>query len=197
MLYRTFRLLFRFLFRLFYRWEIEGVKHIPSQGPVVICCNHINNLDPPIVGAAANRPVRFMAKEELFKVPVLSFLLRRFGAFPVKRGSTDKRALKSALEVLKQGEVLGVFPEGTRSRDGSLGKAHNGASFIALKGKAKVVPAAVIGPYRIFQKVRIVFGPPVDLENFQNQQWTSHTLREATDQIMAEIEKLLSKGHSK
>src|SRR5690606_34937430 len=146
MLYRMFRFGFRLLFRLVYRWEIRGAEHVPSEGAVVVCCNHINNLDPPLLGSALERPIRFMAKEELFKIPVLSFLIRRFGAFPVNRGAADKRAVKQALTFLKQGEVLGVFPEGTRSRTGELGAGHTGAAFIALKGKAQVVPAAVIGP---------------------------------------------------
>lgn len=194
MLYRFFRILFRLFFTVFYRWEIQGLEHIPSRGGVVVCCNHINNLDPPLIGAAMERQVRFMAKEELFRIPVLSPLIRKFGAFPVQRGSGDKKALKRALEVLKQGEVLGVFPEGTRSKTGELGKGHPGASFIALKGEAEVVPAAIVGPYRLFRKVRIVFGPPLDLDEYRGQRWTSQTLREVTDQIMNEIGLLLAES---
>ncbi|PTX59883.1 1-acyl-sn-glycerol-3-phosphate acyltransferase [Melghirimyces profundicolus] len=192
MWYRCFHFLFRVLFSTLYRVEIRGAENIPSSGPVVVCCNHINTLDPPLLGSAMERPVRFMAKRELFDIPVLSFLIRRFGAFPVNRGATDKRALKQALEVLKQGEVLGVFPEGTRSKSGKLGKAHTGAAFIALKGGARLVPAAIIGPYRLFRPIRVHFGSPMDLEDYRGERLTSETLRRVTEKMMEEIQDLLS-----
>ncbi|MFD1427783.1 1-acyl-sn-glycerol-3-phosphate acyltransferase [Kroppenstedtia sanguinis] len=194
LLYKFFRGFFRLFFAVFYRWEVRGLEHVPDQGGVVVCCNHISNLDPPLVGSAMRRPVRFMAKEELFRVPVLSFLIRNFGAFPVQRDTADKRAVKKALSILKQGGVVGVFPEGTRSKTGELGEAHAGASFIALKGEGQVVPAAIIGPYRLFRKVTIVFGPPLDLSEYQGQKRTSGSLKEVTHRIMGEIDSLLKEN---
>ncbi|OYD09737.1 lysophospholipid acyltransferase family protein [Paludifilum halophilum] len=194
MWYRSFRALFRAFFAVLYRWKVDGLEHIPKEGPVVICSNHINNLDPPLVGSALQRPIRFMAKEELFKIPVLSFLLPRFGAFPVKRGASDKRALKKSLQLLGKGEVLGVFPEGTRSKTGELGEAHTGAAFIALKGNATVIPAAIIGPYRLFRRVRIVFGPPLDLSDYRGNRFTSQAIREVTERMMDRIGDLMADG---
>ncbi|MFD1436630.1 lysophospholipid acyltransferase family protein [Kroppenstedtia eburnea] len=194
LLYTIFRAFFRLFFTVFYRWEVRGLERIPDREGVVICCNHISNLDPPLLGSAMHRPVRFMAKEELFRIPVLSFLIRKFGAFPVQRGSADKRAIKKALSILKQGEVLGVFPEGTRSKTGKLGEAHTGASFIALKGEGQVVPAAIVGPYRLFRKVTIIFGHPLDLSEYRGQKWTSQSLKEVTDRIMGEIDSLLEES---
>ncbi|MFC4078112.1 lysophospholipid acyltransferase family protein [Salinithrix halophila] len=192
MSYRFFCNLFRLLFRLFYKWEKQGVENVPAKGPVVICCNHINNLDPPLLGASLERQVHFMAKEELFKIPVIGSLVHSFGSFPVSRGSADKRALKKALELLGEGRVLGVFPEGTRSKTGQLGQAHTGAAFIALKGEAVLVPAAVLGSYRLFRRVRIIFGKPIDLSEYQKGRLTSDTIRGLTDRTMEEIAALIA-----
>lgn len=197
MLYRLGRVLFRLLFAVCYRWEVEGTEHIPKQGPVVVCPNHIHNLDPPLVGSAIDRKVHFMAKEELFRVPILAPLIRRLGAFPVRRGSGDRKALKKAIEILQEGKVLAIFPEGTRSRDGRLGKAHPGAALIALKGNANIVPAAIIGPYRFFGKIRIVFGPPFRLECPPGNKINSDILRDQSARIMAKIERLLQDGRKR
>lgn len=197
MLYRLGRVLFRLFFSVCYRWEVEGKEHIPDQGPVVVCPNHIHNLDPPLVGAAMDRKVYFMAKEELFRIPILAPLIRHLGAFPVRRGASDRIAFKRAMEILREGKVLAIFPEGTRSRSGRLGKAHPGAALIAIKGKADVVPAAIIGPYRLFRKVRIVFGPPFRLDFPPNCKINSELLRKQSSRIMEKIEGLLQDGRKR
>lgn len=191
MLYPFCRFLFRSFFAIVYRWKVEGVENIPPQGAVVICANHISNMDPPLIGSAASRKVYFMAKEELFRIPILSFFIRRFGAFPVKRGASDRKALKHALAVLQKKEALGIFPEGTRSKTGKLGEAHPGAALIALRGDAVVVPVAIIGPYRLFRRVSIIFGSPIDLKPYKEDKITSKTVREVTARIMKEIEQLM------
>ena len=99
-----------------YRIQTIGVDRFPKEGAVLLCANHISNLDPPVVGITAPRPIRFMAKEELFRVPVVKTLVKNLHAFPVKRGMNDRQALRIGLEVLKQGEVLGIFPEGRAAK---------------------------------------------------------------------------------
>jgi 1-acyl-sn-glycerol-3-phosphate acyltransferase len=197
MLYRLGWVLFRLFFAVCYRWEVEGKEHIPDQGPLVVCPNHIHNLDPPLVGAAMNRKVHFMAKEELFRIPVLAQIISRLGAFPVRRGASDRNAFKKAMQILQEGKVLAIFPEGTRSRSGRLGKAHPGAALIALKGNANVVPAAIIGPYRLFGKIRIVFGPPFRLDCPPDSKINSELLREQSARIMEKIEALLREGQNR
>ena len=123
-----------------------------------------SNLDPPTVGIAAPRQVHFMAKEELFSAPVLGKILPHINAFPVKRGMSDREALRKGLGVLKEGKVLGLFPEGTRSETGELGKGLAGAGFFALRSKAQIVPCAVIGPYKPFKRLKVVFGKPIEFE---------------------------------
>ncbi|GAA0369579.1 lysophospholipid acyltransferase family protein [Bacillus horti] len=192
MLYTIFRSLFRVFFRVFYRYQVIGREHIPAEGGTLLCCNHISNLDPPLLGSSIERKVRYMAKAELFKIPVLSFLIRSFGAFPVKRGGADRQVLKTSLALLKEGNVLGVFPEGTRSRTGELGKAFTGVGLFALKEECSVVPAAILGPYKLFKPIHVVIGKPIDMSDLRQEKVNSELAREATDRIMGHIEQLIN-----
>ncbi|SDW58285.1 1-acyl-sn-glycerol-3-phosphate acyltransferase [Marininema mesophilum] len=196
-MYHIGRSICRTFFRLFFRWEIEGAGNIPVEGPVVICCNHINNLDPPLLGSSVSRKVHFMAKKELFSIPLLGRLLPSLGAYPISRGSGDRGALKKSLELLKEGRVLGIFPEGTRSKTGQLGKGHTGAAFITLRSDAVIVPGAITGPYRIFRRVKIVFGEPIDLTPYREKGINTESVEAAMEHTMNEIATLLSKSHSK
>ena len=189
--YRFFRAMFRLFYRMFFTPKIIGLNHIPDDGGVILCCNHINNLDPPLLGSPLERQVFFMAKEELFRIPVVSFLLTRFGAFPVKRGSTDRSALKKSLQVLNDGYVLGIFPEGTRSKTGKLGKPYPGTALFALKSKATVIPVAIVGPWRWFKPIKIVYGEPINLTSFREKKVTSELTMEVSELIMQEIQNLI------
>ncbi|MBO8163030.1 MAG: 1-acyl-sn-glycerol-3-phosphate acyltransferase [Brevibacillus sp.] len=194
--YIFFRTFFRCFFSLFYRWQVIGNEHIPKEGPVILCANHISNLDPPLLGAPLERQVHFMAKEELFRIPVLSYIITKFGAFPVRRGAGDRAAIRTTLRVLEDGRVLGIFPEGSRSKTGKLKKGQPGAAMFALKSGAQVVPVAIIGPYRLFRSIKIVYGKPLDLSRFKKEKPNSDTLRELTDFIMQEIQRLMDQHKS-
>jgi len=174
-----------------YRFEVVGTEKFPEEGGILLCSNHIHALDPPVVGMTSPRTVHFMAKEELFKVPVLGKLLPQVNAFPVKRGMSDREALRSALRILKNGDVVGLFPEGTRSTDGVLKKGLSGAGFFALRGNADVMPCAIIGPYKPFSKVKVVYGDPVLMEPFRERKASAE---EVTTVIMASIQKLLDEN---
>ena len=156
---------FPWLFKLWLRWEVRGTENIPREGKVVLAANHISLLDPPTIGAACPRPVHFMAKEELFRNPVFAFLIRHLGVFPVRRGGADREAIKTGLGVLKRGGVLAIFPEGTRSKTGALGRAGGGAFMMAVKTKAVLIPTAIWGSdlkrHKGWPKVRILFGEPL------------------------------------
>ncbi|KAF0825928.1 lysophospholipid acyltransferase family protein [Cytobacillus firmus] len=171
-----------------YRFEVIGKENIPAEGGVLLCSNHIDNLDPPVVGINAPRPVYFMAKEELFNVPVLGKIVPHLNAFPVKRGMSDREALRKGLGILKEGNVLGLFPEGTRSKTGQLGKGLAGAGFFALRSEAHVVPCAIIGPYKAFSKLKVVYGKPIDMKELRERKASAE---ETTDKIMSEIRKLI------
>jgi 1-acyl-sn-glycerol-3-phosphate acyltransferase len=171
-----------------YRVKVIGIEQFPQEGGVLLCANHISNLDPPILGITAPRPIHFMAKEELFRVPILKNLVNHLHAFPVKRGMSDRQALRTGLDVLKQGHVLGIFPEGTRSKDGKLKKGLPGVGFFALRTNAAVVPCAIIGPYRAFVPLKVVYGPPIDMGPLRERKASPE---EAADYIMQHIQALL------
>jgi 1-acyl-sn-glycerol-3-phosphate acyltransferase len=163
-LYRLGWYLVRAFFFGWFGVKVEGVENVPPTGPVLLCANHISNLDPPLLGAMIPRPISFMAKASLFKVPVLGLVISRYlGAFPVQRGTADRAALRTALQILAEGRVFGIFPEGTRSKTGELGQARTGVAFIAMKSGAPVVPVAISGPYRFRRGPVVRIGKPLDL----------------------------------
>ncbi|MBT2689995.1 1-acyl-sn-glycerol-3-phosphate acyltransferase [Bacillus sp. ISL-47] len=174
-----------------YRFEVIGRENFPSDGGVLLCSNHIDNLDPPVVGINAPRPVHFMAKEELFNVPVLGKIFPHLNAFPVKRGMSDREALRKGLGILKEGKVLGLFPEGTRSKTGQLGKGLAGAGFFALRSEAHVMPCAIIGPYKAFSKLKVVYGKPIEMKELRERKASAE---ETTEFIMEEIRKLIEEN---
>lgn len=171
-----------------YRIEVIGLEHLPKDGGVLLCTNHIHNFDPLVVGISTPRPVHFMAKEEIFKVPVLGNVVRKCNAFPVKRGMGDREALRAGLKILKEGNVFGLFPEGTRSKTGEIGKGLSGAGFFALRTDADVVPCAIIGPYKSFGKLKVVYGKPIAMEDMRSRKASAD---EVTELIMSEIHKLI------
>ena len=174
-----------------YRIKIIGKENFPMDGGVLICANHIDNLDPPVVGLTCPRDIHFMAKEELFHAPILKQLLPTINVFPVKRGLSDKKAIRTGLTHLKEGRVLGLFPEGTRSKTGEIGKGLAGAGFFALRTNAAVVPCAIIGPYKPFRQLKVVYGKPIDFTTYREQKISAE---EATEVIMNEIRRLISEN---
>ncbi|WP_319592805.1 lysophospholipid acyltransferase family protein [Salicibibacter halophilus] len=187
MLYRIGKLVCRIVLSLVFFAKIEGKENIPAQGPVIICSNHKSNLDPPLLGSYIRRPLRFMAKEELFSSKWFGPLLVRLRAFPVKRGGSDRGALRKGISVLENGEMLLLFPEGNRSKTGEIKEGLAGAGFFALKSEATVIPAYVRGTYKPFRRVVLRYGPPVPLDDLRNEKASS---QEVTDQIMSHIRML-------
>ncbi len=124
---------------------VEGREHLPTRGGYIIAANHVSWLDPPVIEFALGVPIRYMAKRELFAVPLVGLALRAIGNFPVRRGEGDRRAIETALSVLKAGQPLGFFPEGTRSKDGALRRARPGIAFLVRRSGAPIVPVGVIG----------------------------------------------------
>lgn len=189
-LYKFGRMVSSGYLQTFYRLEVIGVENFPKNEGVLLCSNHISNLDPPLVGVTSPRPIHFMAKAELFEIPVLKKILPKIQAFPVKRGMSDKQALRNGLSLLKDKKVLGLFPEGTRSKTGEIGKGLAGAGFFALKTDAKVVPCAIIGPYKPFKTLKVVYGEPIHMDELRENKASA---KEATDLIMNTIQELVKK----
>jgi 1-acyl-sn-glycerol-3-phosphate acyltransferase len=129
-------------------WRLEGAERVPKSGAYILVANHVNWKDPPWIEFALGRAIRFMGKRELFEVPILGYILRSIGAFPVRRGEVDRGALQMAESVVEAGQPLGFFPEGHRSESGALLRARSGVGHVALRTNALVVPLAVIGTRR-------------------------------------------------
>lgn len=178
--------------RLTFRWRVVGRENIPPQGPVVVCANHRSYWDPPLVGCALPRPVHFMAKEELFRIPLFGWLIRRLGAFPVRRGTADLASLRKALTLLRSGKVVGIFPEGTRSKSGELLPAMAGAAFLAMACDAPVVPVAIRGQLRPFAAVEVRIGPPLDLAQYRRRRGQKEAQQALAGAIMGRIRDLLA-----
>lgn len=166
--YKFCHTLFPLIFKVWLRFEVIGEENIPKTGPVVLAANHLSLLDPPVLGAAASRPVHFMAKAELFKPAFFGWIIRKLGVFPVRRGGADRQAIKTGLSLLEDNRVVAVFPEGTRSKTGELGRAGGGAFLMAVRSGAAVVPAYIDGTdlkrHPGWPKVRVIFGSPLEYD---------------------------------
>jgi 1-acyl-sn-glycerol-3-phosphate acyltransferase len=198
--------LFRMFFPLLFCFKITGKKNVPQKGPTIIAPNHISYLDPPLVGTAitmsSGRPVWFMAKTELFRNRLFGWLITCCHSYPVQRGKPDKRALKRSLELLAQGEMIVVFPEGTRSEDGHLQPPELGIALLALKSKAFVLPMAIIGSNKALPphsfwirpaKIEVRIGRPLVFSDFPNPP-TRADLEQVAQTIMSEIAGLQKGG---
>ncbi len=164
LLYRMARLAAKVIFRL----RDPGRNLIPASGPVILAANHTSDWDPPVLGIASSRIPYYMAKAELFRKPLVRRLLTWVGAFPLNRRDADTGAIRTALEILGRGEVLAMFPEGTRSRDGLLRSARPGVSMLARRSGAPVVPTYISGTARPLRGLTVAFGPPVTPEEIED-----------------------------
>lgn len=197
--YQVWKWVLMAICKVAFRLRFEGREHEPRSGPFLVAANHASVLDPPIVGMGLRHQSAYMAKDDLFSVPVLGPWLRSIGSFPVRRGTPDRGAIRRSFDVLEQGGVLVIFPEGTRSPDGRLRDPEPGAAMIALRTGVPVLPAAVINSYRIlpkgakwprFQRVLVRYGPPMVPPKVDGR--LDHATMELWGQrIMAEIERLL------
>lgn len=201
-LYRVCWWIARALFRLYFRWKIHGVENVPKSGPVVLACNHVSYVDPPLVGAALTRPVYFLARSTLFRNWFFGGLIRKLNALPVDRDGGAGKGLKAVVDVLENGDGIILFPEGTRSADGSLMTARAGIGLTVIKSVTPVVPVRLVGVHeawprhRKFPKsmpVQIYFGKPMDFSALRQEAETCDRVRlkaiyqEVADDIMAAI----------
>ncbi|MBN1867234.1 1-acyl-sn-glycerol-3-phosphate acyltransferase [Candidatus Sumerlaeota bacterium] len=171
-LYRFFRFFFRVSLRVYCRQEAYGAENVPSEGGFMLVSNHASYLDPPLIGCRARRGLYYMAKRELFRIPVFGRLIRNVNAVPVDRGQVRRGSMREYVGLMRDGHVLVVFPEGTRSHDGRLRAFKPGVAMIAAQARVPCIPAYIQGSFdswprhRRFPrpaKIRVFYGAPFDL----------------------------------
>lgn len=193
MFYEIARGLVSAVFHIHFKITVLGRENIPeAKGGFIIASNHISNNDPPMVGVVFKKKYTFMAKDELFHInPIFTWLIKKLGAFPVKRGAKDTSAIDAALESLEKGRTFVIFPEGTRSKDGELGKAKSGVSLIAAKAKAPVVPVFLkYGKKRFRRRVLVSIGEVIPAEELDIDLADKRQIRSISEKIMGTIAQL-------
>ena len=185
-----------FLTNIFFRfvigWQIEGRSNIPQEGPLIVVSNHISNWDPVIISSALTRRIQFVAKKELFEIPVVGGFLDYIDTIPIRRGRPDRKAIKSVFNVLESEGCLGLFPEGTRSRSGKLKKAKRGIVMIALKSEAPILPLGLMNTNNPFsEQVQVNIGQPFTLDEYYGEKLNKEEMQEVGAEIMDEIRQLI------
>lgn len=176
---------------ILFPWRVTGRENLPETGGVVICGNHTSFLDPILVilSATRKRQIHVIAKAELFRIPVLNWILKGIEMIPVKRGMSDISAVKESLRVLRNGEPLLIFPEGTRVKDGKEVDGRPGAVVMAARANVPVIPVYIEAKKRLFRKTKVVFGTPYMLE-FAGRKPTPEESHRLTEELMDRIRRL-------
>ncbi|MDF2673214.1 MAG: 1-acyl-sn-glycerol-3-phosphate acyltransferase [Clostridiales bacterium] len=190
MLYNIAKGIVWVFFHIFYRIKIKGHENIPNNSGALICPNHFHLFDPLLVAICIKQPIRFMAKYELFQHRVLGFILKKIYVYPVKRGEADLSAIKNTFRILKDKQLVGIFPEGTRIKGGELGKANAGVAVFSIKTGSPAIPILISGNYIPFTKMTITIGKPVDLVQYKKEKMSNDDYLEISQIIMQKINEL-------
>jgi 1-acyl-sn-glycerol-3-phosphate acyltransferase len=198
---------FRLLFCTYFRWRVYHPERVPRQGPVILASNHASFIDPPLVGAGLTRGINYLARENLFRFPVLGWVLRHWQVVPVDRDGGGAKGLKAILDRLLAGGAIILFPEGTRTRDGKLQPARSGIGLTVIKSNAPVIPVRVFGTFEAFGRhmrlprprpIAVQYGQPMLFEQLRAEAKTCSKPRlkqiyqQVADDIMRAIANLES-----
>jgi len=199
MLYEFLRMIFSFIFSVIFRYQVTGLENLPVQGGYILASNHLSLWDPPLIATPVLPHIHYMAKQELFAIPVFSAIIRELGVFPVKRATADRNAIRTAVKLLQKGAVVGIFPEGTRSKTGQLQPPEAGLELIASLARVPVIPVAIIGTNQIFKsgslipRFEVYFGEALGLPDKS----TPESKNNFSNEVMKSIQALLDNGHRK
>src|SRR5438067_267004 len=185
-IYRVGWLGFRALYRFYFGWRVYNAERVPLEGPVILASNHASYLDPPLVGAGIRRDINYLARESLFRFPVVGWVLRKWNSVPVDREGGGAKGLKAILDRLLAGGAIILFPEGTRTRDGQLQAARAGIGLAVIKSSAPVVPVRVFGTFEAYgrhmrfprpRRVTVKYGQPMRFEALREEAKTCSKAR--------------------
>ncbi len=200
MFYAFIRFLVWLIGKIYFRLSSSGQEYIPKQGAVILATSHRSFVDPPMVAGMCPRQIYFMARHDLFTIPIFGGLIRRLHAYPVHRGEFDRHAIKLTFDVLKEGQVVMIFPEGTRTKDGLLQPAFPGVGFIVHKAKVPVIPCYLEGSYETFPshikfpkpgKIIVRYGPVIEFSHYYAQPGNKEIYQSIASEIMFNISKLI------
>jgi 1-acyl-sn-glycerol-3-phosphate acyltransferase len=196
---------FRAFYRFYFGWRVYNPERVPLKGPVILAANHASFLDPPLVGSGVKRGINYLARENLFSLPVVGWILQRWQVVPVDREGGGAKGLKAILDRLLDGGAIILFPEGTRTRDGKLQSARSGIGLTVIKSDAPVVPVRVFGTFEAFgrhmkvprpHRVSVKYGQPMPFQQLRaeakicSKPRLKEIYQEVADEIMAAIAKL-------
>src|SRR5437016_2007855 len=206
LIYRFAWCLFRIVFAVYFRWRVYHPQRVPLKGPVILAANHASFIDPPLVGSGLEREINYLARESLFRFPVVGAILRAVNSVPVDRDGGGAAGLKAILDRLLAGGAIILFPEGTRTRDGQLQPARSGIGLTVIKSTAPVVPIRVFGTFEAYnrtmkfpkpcRRVVVKYGRPMSFERLRaeaktcSKQRLKEIYQEVADQIMVAIASL-------
>jgi 1-acyl-sn-glycerol-3-phosphate acyltransferase len=194
--------LFRLIYATYFRWRVYNPENVPPTGPVILASNHASFIDPPLVGSGLHRPVNYLARESLFRFPILGAILRSWNAVPVDREGGGAAGLRAILDRLLAGGAILLFPEGTRTKDGQLQPARSGIGLTVIKSNAPVVPVRVFGTFEAFSRfhkfpmphrIAVKYGQPIDFTGLREEAKTctkprlKQIYQQVADRIMSEI----------
>ncbi|EGC84495.1 lysophospholipid acyltransferase family protein [Anaerococcus hydrogenalis] len=190
MFYRFIYFLIRLIVTPIYRIKVHGIENIPKDQKYIICANHKSLLDPVFVALAVNRQVHFIAKKELFEIPILKSILKKLKALPAQRDGKDLSVLRDSIKLIKEGKILGIFPEGTRVKEIKRENIKDGAGYIALKSKTDILTIEIISSYKPFRKTDLYIKNPVKVENFKK-----YKSKDAMEKLMDETYEKMYENH--
>jgi 1-acyl-sn-glycerol-3-phosphate acyltransferase len=204
--YFTFYTFIRFtvyiILKIIFRMKVYGRENIPASGRLILCSNHLSYIDPVFTDSCIQRQICFMAKAQLFTNKFVTAVVAWFNAYPVNRGAFDRQAIRNSIAILNAGQMIGLYPEGTRSTDGIIRAGHQGVGLISIMAESPVLPVAITGTNMIIRKphkrlffpqVKIAFGKPIDTAFIVKQYGNKQAAEIITLQTMAEIRKLYQK----
>lgn len=187
MLFRFVLSLVRGFLHIIFRLHVHGKENMPQEGAVIVALNHKSNWDPVLAITHMPRKLNFMAKKELFRYPVLKNILKWAGAFPVDREASGLSAIKTALSILRSGQVMAMFPEGRRVMGNQEHTAKAGVAMIAEKTGVPIVPVAIAGRYRLFAKIELYIGEPMYVKSENGEKLTGEELQQISDELLSKI----------
>ena len=156
------------LIKIIYRVKVNGIENLKDDKPFIMSANHVHIFDPVILATLTKKQIFFLAKKELFSKKFLAKFFTKLGVIPIDRENTDFKAIKSCFRVIKSGNILGIFPEGTRVKTIDIKNMKKGVALIALKNKVNILPIHIEGTYKIFSKITVDIYPMIEINNFEN-----------------------------